>query len=216
MDSVCERGILEMHRQAIYSINMQTQENVLLERLGGTATAGASTLGSEASDNFTAVDVLDPSGADEAELHEILSDLVVASHRLTRLAARVTGSSESPATWRTLSVLQAEGNMRLGELAAHSRVSQPTMTKIVRNLVETEWIKRIADTDDARAWQIAITKKGELKLADWRDQLATALLPMFTDLSEGQVDSLHDAVEIISSRCALSEGTPATVITARH
>lgn len=195
---------------------MQTQENVLLERLGGTATAGAFVLSSETSDNFTTADQLDPSGADEAELHEILSDLVVASHRLTRLAARVTGSTESPATWRTLSVLQTEGNMRLGELAAHSRVSQPTMTKIVRNLVETEWIKRIADTDDARAWQIAITKKGELKLADWRDQLASALLPMFTDLSEGQVDSLHDAVEIISSRCALSEGTPATVGTARH
>jgi DNA-binding MarR family transcriptional regulator len=195
---------------------MQTQENVLLERLGGTATASASVLNSETSDNFTTADLLDPSGADEAELHEILSDLVVASHRLTRLAARVTGSTESPATWRTLSVLQTEGNMRLGELAAHSRVSQPTMTKIVRNLVETEWIKRIADTDDARAWQIAITKKGELKLADWRDQLASALLPMFTDLSEGQVDSLHDAVEIISSRCALSESTPAaTVVTAR-
>src|SRR3954452_20205115 len=94
------------------------------------------------------------------ELHQILGDLVVAAHRLTRLAARVTGSTESPATWRTLSVLQAVGPMRLGELATHSRVSQPTMTKLVRNLVDAEWVKRIADTDDARAWQIAITANG--------------------------------------------------------
>ena len=139
-----------------------------------------------------------------AEVQQILGDLVVASNRLTRLAARVTGSTESPATWRTLSVLLAEGSMRLGELAAHSRVSQPTMTKIVRNLVDAEWIKRIADTDDARAWQIAIASKGERALADWRNQLASALLPMFADLSEHEVESLRDAVEIISSRVALS------------
>ncbi len=171
---------------------MQIQENVHNLGFGGTATGEA-----------TAVE--SPNCEDARELHEILGDLVVASHRLTRLAARVTGSTESPATWRTLSVLQSEGSMRLGELAAHSRVSQPTMTKIVRNLVESEWVKRIADTDDARAWQIAITNKGELKLAEWRDQLATALLPMFTDLSDAEVDSLHDAVEIISSRVALSD-----------
>src|SRR3954469_17921900 len=97
---------------------------------------------------------------DLADLHHTLGDLVVASHRLTRLGARVTGSTESPATWRTLSVLQSSGAMRLGELASNSRVSQPTMTKLVRNLVESEWVKRIADTDDARAWQIAITPKG--------------------------------------------------------
>src|SRR6478609_619208 len=104
------------------------------------------------------------------ELHEILGDLVVASHRLARLAARVTGNTESPATWRTLSVLQSVGPLRLGELAAHSRVSQPTMTKIVHNLVETEWIKRIADVSDARAWQIAITPKGAAALQTWRDE----------------------------------------------
>lgn len=38
---------------------------------------------------------------DTAQLRQTLGDLVVASHRLTRLAARVTGSAESPATWRT-------------------------------------------------------------------------------------------------------------------
>src|SRR6478736_10027630 len=121
------------------------------------------------------------------ELHEILGDLVVASHRLARLAARVTGNTESPATWRTLSVLQSSGAMRLGELAANSRVSQPTMTKIVRNLVEAEWVKRIADTDDARAWQIAITPKGAAALKAWRDQLSAALVPLFADLGDDEV-----------------------------
>jgi DNA-binding MarR family transcriptional regulator len=147
-------------------------------------------------------------GTQNAELHEILGDLVQSSHRLTRLAARATGSTESPATWRTLSVLQTSGPMRLGELAAHSRVSQPTMTKIVAGLVETGWIERIVDADDARAWQIAIADSGTKALLDWRNQLATALLPMFSDLSPNDVAVLHRAVEILESRVRLNLASP--------
>jgi DNA-binding MarR family transcriptional regulator len=161
--------------------------------------------------NDTASSPAPSTPGDVAEIHQILGDLVVASNRLTRLAARVTGSTESPATWRTLGVLQVEGSMRLGELAAHSRVSQPTMTKIVRNLVETEWVKRIADTDDARAWQIALTRKGEAALADWRNQLVSALLPMFSDLTDPEVESLRGAVQIISARVALSNDASAAL-----
>ncbi|ANF32722.1 MarR family transcriptional regulator [Leifsonia xyli] len=145
------------------------------------------------------------------ELHQILGDLVVAAHRLTRLAARVTGSTESPATWRTISVLQTTGPMRLGELATQSRVSQPTMTKIVRNLVEAEWVKRIADTDDARAWQIAVTEKGAAAFQAWRDELSAALVPMFADLSEDELAAMRSTVEIIASRVDLSNATSAAL-----
>jgi DNA-binding MarR family transcriptional regulator len=152
---------------------------------------------------------------DLADLHHTLGDLVVASHRLTRLAARVTGSTESPATWRTLSVLQSSGAMRLGELAAQSRVSQPTMTKIVRNLVESEWVKRIADTDDARAWQIAVTAKGATALQAWRDELSAALVPMFADLSDDEVEALRSTVRIIGSRVDLSAAASEALAAAR-
>lgn len=148
-----------------------------------------------------------------SDLRETLGDLVVASHRLARLAARVTGNTESPATWRTLSVLQSSGAMRLGELAAHSRVSQPTMTKLVRNLVESEWVKRIADTDDARAWQIAVTPKGEKALQNWRDELSGALVPMFDDLTDDELAALRATVRIIGSRVGLS--APAELATAQ-
>ncbi len=137
--------------------------------------------------------------ADTAQLRQTLGDLVVASHRLTRLAARVTGNTESPATWRTLSVLQSAGPMRLGELAAQSRVSQPTMTKIVRNLVESEWVKRIADTRGADALQA------------WRDALSDALVPMFADLTEDELAAMRCTVEVIASRAELSTAASAAV-----
>jgi DNA-binding MarR family transcriptional regulator len=139
-------------------------------------------------------------------LRQTLGDLVVASHRLTRVAAQATGSTESPATWRTLSVLQTSGPLRLGELAAQSRVSQPTMTKLVRNLVESEWVGRIADTEDARAWQIAITAKGAAALQEWRETLSEALVPMFADLSDDELAAMRCTVEVIAARVDLSTG----------
>lgn len=139
----------------------------------------------------------------EAELLTLLSDVVQLSGRVTRLAHRVTHGTEGPATWRTLAVLQQSGPMRLGELAAMSQVAQPTMTKIVAGLVEREWVKRIADADDARAWQIGISAKGILKLTEWRSNLATALLPLFDDLTDDDRRTLRGAVDILRPRIDL-------------
>jgi DNA-binding MarR family transcriptional regulator len=131
------------------------------------------------------------------ELQNLLSDLVSVTHRLTRIAAQATGEQTSPATWRTLSVLSSFGPMRLGELAKQSRVSQPTMTKIVANLNEVEWIRRIADVDDARAWQIALAPKGIKALAEWRDKLGAALAPLFDDLDHEQIEVISRAVDLL-------------------
>jgi DNA-binding MarR family transcriptional regulator len=142
-----------------------------------------------------------------ASLHALLGDLITTAHRLTRLAAHETNRTESPATWRTLSVLQAHGAMRLGELARQSRVTQPTMTKIVRGLDDLNWIKRIVDGDDARASLIAATPRGIQALADWRETLATALLPFFDGLTEGEQETLQRAVDILRDRADISSPT---------
>ncbi|MET1053364.1 MAG: MarR family transcriptional regulator [Mycetocola sp.] len=133
-------------------------------------------------------------------LHDLLGDLVTTAHRLTRLAAHATDGTESPATWRTIAVLRELGPLRLGELARQSRVSQPTMTKIIRGLDEVDWVKRIVDSDDARASLIASTPKGERALDDWRDALSSALLPYFDDLNDDDLSTLHRAVGILRER----------------
>ncbi|MBH0098592.1 MarR family transcriptional regulator [Salinibacterium sp. NSLL150] len=147
-------------------------------------------------------------------LLSLLGDLVSVNQRLTRLAARATGSSESPAVWRTLSVLNSGGPMRLGELAELSRVAQPTATKLVSNLTERGWVNRLADPDDARASQIAVTTAGADALIAWRDELAGAMLPLFADLDTDDVAVLRRAVEIIGQRADaaadLAPGAPVT------
>jgi DNA-binding MarR family transcriptional regulator len=139
------------------------------------------------------------------ELHRILGDLVTVNHRLTRVAATAAGGTESPAVWRTLSVLEMTGPIRLGELAERSRVAQPTATKIVAGLAERGWVERRADPTDARATRIAATESGLAAKQVWRNKLAEALVPLFDDLAPEDIRILERAVTIVRERVDLSE-----------
>lgn len=132
------------------------------------------------------------------DLHRLLGDLVSVNNRLTRVAARAAGGgTESPAVWRTLSVLISGGPMRLGELAELSRVSQPTASKLVESLDARGWVVRTTDPTDARASLVDVTPVGSDALAGWRNELATAMMPLFADLSAEDIISLQRAVTIV-------------------
>lgn len=133
-----------------------------------------------------------------------LESLLVSSHRLTRIAAQSTGSSVSSATWSALSVLSTDGPHRVGDLAKAARISQPGMTKLVQSLAEDEWVVRIADVDDSRAWLIAISDKGRAALAGWRFELAGAMAPLFDDLDDEGWRVLERAAQIMVERTARS------------
>ena len=130
----------------------------------------------------------------------LVEKLIVEANRLTRVAAQATGSTTPAAVWRTLSILASDGSYRIGDLARASRVTQPTMTKLIQNLAEDELIYRIADVADSRAWLIAITDTGTTALDNWRTELGLALQPMFSDLSADEIDILERAVTILESR----------------
>jgi len=138
---------------------------------------------------------------------DILESLLTSTHRLTRIAAQETGRTTSPAVWRTLSILTTDGELRVGDLARASRVSQPTMTKLVRGLAEDELVRRIADTDDSRAWLIAITAKGTAALTEWRSQLADALGDLFADLDPDDWAVLDRAGRLLSARVGSRAGS---------
>lgn len=133
---------------------------------------------------------------------ELLSSLLVASHRLTRIAALTTGNTTPSAVWNTLSILSTDGPSRIGQLARAARVTQPSMTKVVQQLVEDALVERIDDPEDSRASLVTVTALGVNELAAWRVALATALEPMFADISAADRAALAQAVNIITSRTA--------------
>ena len=134
-----------------------------------------------------------------------LETLISASSRLTRIAAQRTGSTVNSVAWPTLAILASDGPRRNGDLARAARVSQPGMTKVLNQLVEDEWVSRIADVDDSRAWLIQITTKGRRALTDWRAELARAMEPMFAGVSEADWLILARATEILEARTQSSE-----------
>ncbi len=131
-----------------------------------------------------------------------LETLLVSSTRLVRIAAQSTGSKTPSAVWRALGILDTEGPMRIGELATANRVTQPGMTRVIGTMVEEEYVSRIADVADSRAWLIRITPKGRAALEAWRHQIAAALGPWFADLDEGEWAILERAVELMATRTA--------------
>ena len=134
--------------------------------------------------------------------NDIIESLLVSNHRLTRMAAQATGSTVSSAVWSALSVLVSEGPRRIGDLAKDARISQPGMTKVLAGLVDDEWVLRIADVDDSRAWLIAITDKGRDALSGWRTQLAEATREIFAELSDTEWAALDNAARILAIRLA--------------
>jgi DNA-binding MarR family transcriptional regulator len=129
-----------------------------------------------------------------------IETLLVSVNRLIRVAAQAAGNATTAAVWRTLGILQTDAPLRLGELAKASRVTQPTMTKLVAGMVADGLATRTVDPDDSRSLLIDITPAGAQALADWRATLTATVGPMFADLTEDEWDTLHDASTLIAAR----------------
>jgi len=129
-----------------------------------------------------------------------IESLLVSVNRLIRVAAHASGNTTSSAVWRTLGILDSEGTMRLGELARVSRVSQPTMTKLVAGMIEDGLASRAGDPTDSRVGLISITDAGHAAIVAWRATLTRAIGPRFADLDDDQWNILHQAATLIAAR----------------
>jgi DNA-binding MarR family transcriptional regulator len=68
-------------------------------------------------------------------------------------------------TLPTLGLLSSLGPQRPDELAGHLGATPAELARVLAELNEVEWIRRIAVTDDTREWRIALAPKGLRALA---------------------------------------------------
>lgn len=130
----------------------------------------------------------------------LVGKLVVSAHRLTRLASQALHDPQNAAVWRTIAALEEAGPIRLGELARRSRVTQPTMTKIVQHLEKLEWVRSIPDPADGRARLLDATDAGAEAIDEWRTLITEALAPYFEDLSVEDAETIRRTLEILDER----------------
>lgn len=136
----------------------------------------------------------------EATREQTVETLLVSVNRLIRRAAQSTGNTTSAAVWRTLGILETDGPLRLGALAAASRVAQPTMTRLVAGMLTDGLVSRTIDPDDSRGQRIELTEAGRARLATWRATLTTTVGPLFADLSDDDWDALHRVASLVAER----------------
>ena len=126
-------------------------------------------------------------------LQELGSDLTLYAARLVRLLRR---ERPQPAGLRVLSILDETGPLGVGQLAGVDQCSQPTMTGIVRGLVERGWVTKTGDPADARASRIDLTSAGRRVLADARAANG-ALVADRLRAAGGSAEQLDAAVAVL-------------------
>lgn len=131
--------------------------------------------------------------------------LLVGAHALTRVASLETRTEAPAAQWRTLVLLRDNGPLRIGDLATLSRVTQPGMTRLVAQMVETGLLERTADPDDSRATLVSATDAGMIALEEWLRVLSSALAPRFADLDEEEWATIRRAADIVDARTRVAE-----------
>jgi len=121
---------------------------------------------------------------------------------LVRLARRLRSEREpsnelSAPAISVLGVLIREGDLTIGQLAAHERVQPPSMTRTVNALAENGYVERRSSADDGRSVIVALAEKGrETLLADRRRRDAW-LARELRALTAEERDLLRKVVPII-------------------
>ncbi len=116
-----------------------------------------------------------------------------------RLKARLPQSNLDPAMMFVLHQLQANGSLRVSELAGCMGLDASTASRHVRHLEDGGYLARTGDPGDRRASRIRLTPKGRAALAramraraavvdraiaDWPDHERATLTILMTRLAE--------------------------------
>jgi len=140
-------------------------------------------------------DVVDAASSDP---HSGLgADLLAVVARLNRLATQRIQMPLPAAQARLLATIEAQGEARIGDLAAVDHCSQPTMTTQVRRLEEAGLVTRTVDPGDARAVRIRITADGKRTLNAVRADRAAAIEPQLALLAPADREVLQEAVDVL-------------------
>ena len=118
-------------------------------------------------------------------------------HRLLRHEAK-----RIDLRWTALMVLkdlQLLGPLSQRGLAEIEQVSAPTMTVLIRQMAEREWVRRAGTRGDARVSLISITPTGRRELKKTGGSLQARLEAELIDLPERVLDDLHESLGLLSA-----------------
>jgi DNA-binding MarR family transcriptional regulator len=139
---------------------------------------------------------------------EVAGRLRQSAFRLTRVLRQQDDSGHAPALLSALAVVDREGPLTLGALAAQEQVSPPTITKIVDGLEARGFVERARDDNDRRVWRVRVTARGRRELQTRRAQRTEWLAAQLRGLAPDDLDRLGGALDVLER---LTTATPRAV-----
>ena len=138
--------------------------------------------------------------ADGADLADEASLVLERLHSWLRRATPA-GAWNSVAL-STLASLGRRGPLRLTELVAAERITQPGMTGLVGRMAAAGLVARESDPADGRATLLSITPAGLAYLQQIRARRAAVIAEHVRDLSPAMLRSLIDALDALETLAA--------------
>lgn len=116
--------------------------------------------------------------------------------RIVASELRRTGHLPTPAHFGVLLMLH-EGACSLGQLADSQGVSLPTMSNTVSRMEEKGWLERVRAQYDRRVVMVHLTPAGNETLAKISRKAEERLLPLLTDLSQLEQETLVAGLTVL-------------------
>lgn len=120
--------------------------------------------------------------------------LRVAVLRLSRRLRKHDLAGLTPSQLSTLATVGQCGPIRLGDLAAAERIAPSTLTRLINVLEGRGYVRRDADTGDARAFLVSVTEPGRDVLERIKQEATSLLTDILMTLPPDQLAALADAL----------------------
>jgi DNA-binding MarR family transcriptional regulator len=131
--------------------------------------------------------------------------------RLARVLRQQDDSGDAPALISALAVIERQGPLTLGALAAQEQVAPPTITKVVDTLEARGLVERVRDDADRRVCRVKVTARGRRRLDASRTRRTAWLARQLDALPEADVAQLGAALDVIEKLTAAPARSSARV-----
>ena len=129
----------------------------------------------------------------------VAEHLLLRAALLVRLLVKQVRSREISRTEMEVLSTLTEGPRKITELTELAGIAQPTMTLLVKRLLERGWVRREGLPEDGRVVMISLAKAGNAAQEKFRAQFLAALRADLQELSGQQLEELSAVTETLSS-----------------
>ncbi|QXT63066.1 MarR family winged helix-turn-helix transcriptional regulator [Tessaracoccus palaemonis] len=133
----------------------------------------------------------------EQEMFSLANDLRLACQRIARRVRFESTSEVAPHQFSVLTFLQKAGPQTPTQLAAHDRVSAPSMTRTINCMVDEGLVERVPHPDDRRQILVTPTERGNQIIAETIASRDTWMLAHLDGLGDEQLGLLRKATDIL-------------------